>query len=39
VNSLKDVYPIRKIEIRKTEIGQREAPEANAQEPMEAVPS
>jgi small subunit ribosomal protein S3Ae len=39
VNSLKEVYPIRKIEIRKTEIGNREVPETPEQEPVEAVPN
>ncbi len=39
VNSLKEVYPIRKIEIRKTEIGKREVPETSNQEPAEAVPN
>jgi small subunit ribosomal protein S3Ae len=40
VNCLKDVYPIKKIEVRKTEIGKREeAPENIEQEPIEAVPN
>ena len=39
VNSLKEVYPIRKIEIRKTEIGNREVTETPEQEPVEAVPN
>ncbi|WP_337859988.1 30S ribosomal protein S3ae [Ferroplasma sp.] len=40
VNSLKDVYPIRKIEVRKTEIrSQAEAPNNLEQEPAEAVPN
>jgi len=37
VSSLKDVYPIRKIEVRKTEIGKRDEMPAN--EPVEAVPN
>ncbi|HII81964.1 MAG TPA: 30S ribosomal protein S3ae [Ferroplasma sp.] len=40
VNSIKDVYPIRKIEVRKTEIGKRdEMPTNMEQEPVEALPN
>ena len=39
VNSLKDVYPIKKIEVRKTEIGKRDEVPDKEQEPVEAVPN
>ncbi|MEM0140268.1 MAG: 30S ribosomal protein S3ae [Ferroplasma sp.] len=37
VNSLKDVYPIRKIEVRKTEVGARAIPPEEPAETVEAV--